>query len=52
MIQNTDPEKLVYTLLENLEIAAACGNCGRLSLSMFGGGSCPHCYDTEVATDH
>jgi len=30
MIQNADPEKEVYALLENLEISATCAHCSRL----------------------
>ncbi|HYX38328.1 MAG TPA: hypothetical protein VE954_34940 [Oligoflexus sp.] len=48
MIQNADPEKEVYALLENLEIASACGGCGRLSMSVLSGGCCPHCGDADM----
>jgi bacterioferritin-associated ferredoxin len=37
-------ESAVYQLIESLEIQAACGQCGRLSLSVLtDGGECPHC---------
>jgi Zn finger protein HypA/HybF involved in hydrogenase expression len=38
-----NPEKEIHALLEEIEIAASCSSCGRLSLSALVGGICPHC---------
>ncbi len=51
MIQNRNPENEVYALLEDLEIAAACGSCGHLSLIVFGGGPCPYEHNAQVECD-
>jgi hypothetical protein len=42
-------ESLVFALLEEIEIAAACSACGRLSFHVLGGESCPHCCTEEGA---
>jgi hypothetical protein len=39
-----DLEKPVYAILEQMELAATCSECGNVSLAIWGGtGRCPHC---------
>lgn len=37
-------EKQVYQLLEEIELAFSCAECGLLSLAVLGGEPCPHCF--------
>jgi len=42
-----EKEKQVLRILEQLEIAAACPDCGGLSMEIWGGSPlCPHCANT------
>ena len=33
-VRDLDPERLVRLILESIEVSAACGDCGKLSLEM------------------
>ncbi len=46
----SDPESIVLSLLESLEIAAACAVCGRLSLETIFGEKCVYCFESRGKT--
>lgn len=41
--EDKDPESVFLSILENLEISAACAACGRLSLQTFFSETCAYC---------